>query len=86
VSPLFPPHSFRPGDLTQIVEHTASSANPSKASKLSKSVEGVVYKVSEKRIVIAVGGGDSLGSESSTDKGKGKDRQEELDLPERVRL
>ncbi|GJE86304.1 P-loop containing nucleoside triphosphate hydrolase [Phanerochaete sordida] len=78
-SPLFPPHTFRPGDLARIEEHvstsgakkTAKSKKPTEA-KSSRSAEGVVYKVSDVRIVIAIDG-----SESST---------EDLDLPDRCRI
>ncbi|KAI0080422.1 P-loop containing nucleoside triphosphate hydrolase protein [Panus rudis PR-1116 ss-1] len=78
-SPLFPPHTFRPGDLARIeenVSNNASSKKPSKAkkdteNKRSKAPEGVVYKVSDTRIVIAVDTSDS---------------GEDLDLPERCRV
>ncbi|KAJ3536793.1 hypothetical protein NM688_g6788 [Phlebia brevispora] len=76
-TPLFPPHTFRPGDLARIEEHASTARKPSKAKKgaeekVSKGTEGVVYKVSDTRIVIAVDP-----SESSSD---------DLDLPERCRL
>ncbi|KJA25231.1 hypothetical protein HYPSUDRAFT_64818 [Hypholoma sublateritium FD-334 SS-4] len=76
-SPVFPPHSLRPGDLARIEAHVSSTIaikKPKSASTTTKGslVEGVVYKVSDTRIVVAV---DS--SESST---------EDLDLPERCRV
>ncbi|THG99271.1 hypothetical protein EW026_g3058 [Hermanssonia centrifuga] len=79
-SPLFPPHTLRSGDLARIEEHVSSSAGTKKSSKIRKPsetkgtrlFEGVVYKVSDARIVIAV---DS--SESGN---------EELDLPDRCRV
>ncbi|KIM41418.1 hypothetical protein M413DRAFT_72013 [Hebeloma cylindrosporum] len=78
-SPLFPPHTFRPGDLARIeanVTSTTSTKRPkasaSSADTKASQAEGVVYKVSDTRIVIAV---DS--SESSS---------EDLDLPERCRV
>ncbi|KIL66018.1 hypothetical protein M378DRAFT_186133 [Amanita muscaria Koide BX008] len=79
-SALFPPHSFRPGDLARIEEHVSSNAPTKKAKKGPSSAvtesrghaEGVVYKVSDTRIVIAMDQADS-----NTD---------ELDLPERCRV
>ncbi|KAF9485626.1 P-loop containing nucleoside triphosphate hydrolase protein [Pholiota conissans] len=77
-SPIFPPHNLRPGDLARIEAHISANASTKKPSKTTTSTtkgsqaEGVVYKVSDTRIVIAV---DS--SESSS---------EELDLPERCRV
>jgi hypothetical protein len=82
VSPIFPPHTFRPGDLAQILPHTTGTTSTSKSKKGPSNdgdaeskdpVEGVVYKVSETKIVLAVGGKDG-----------GKDK--ELDLPERCRM
>lgn len=76
---IFPPHTFRPGDLTRIEAHVSSNAanNPKKAKKAvtadkkgSGHVEGVVYKVSDSRIVIAA---DS-------------DMNEDFELPERCRV
>ncbi|KAH9946114.1 P-loop containing nucleoside triphosphate hydrolase protein [Epithele typhae] len=64
-SPLFPPHSLRPGDLARIQDHNASASGSSKKAAKSKKpsengrvkaegVEGVVYKVSDTRIVLAI--------------------------------
>lgn len=50
-SPLFPPHTFRPGDLARIDDASTTSKKASKsktpaaASKENFGVEGVVYKV-----------------------------------------
>ncbi|KAG0698331.1 AAA domain-containing protein [Suillus ampliporus] len=80
-SQIFPPHNFRPGDLARIEENLSSnvakkSAKNKKAASAgaesSRAAEGVVYKVSDTRIVIAVDP-----SESSSD---------DLDLPERCRV
>ncbi|PPQ95376.1 hypothetical protein CVT26_008221 [Gymnopilus dilepis] len=74
-SPIFPPHTFRPGDLARIetnVSSNASTKKPKACDTKGPQVEGVVYKVSDTRIVIAI---DS--SESSS---------EDLDLPERCRV
>ncbi|KAK0469147.1 P-loop containing nucleoside triphosphate hydrolase protein, partial [Desarmillaria tabescens] len=77
-SPIFPPHTFRPGDLTRIEANvTANSAQrkPKKSAASSETqtsqVEGVVYKISDTRIVIAVDPSDS---------------SDDLDLPERCRV
>ncbi|KAF8802852.1 P-loop containing nucleoside triphosphate hydrolase protein [Phlegmacium glaucopus] len=77
-SPNFPPHTFRPGDLTRI-EANVSSVTTSKKAKASptdtkgaQQVEGVVYKVSDSKIVIAVNASDS--------------NSDDLDLPERCRV
>ncbi|KZT00181.1 P-loop containing nucleoside triphosphate hydrolase protein [Laetiporus sulphureus 93-53] len=83
-TPIFPPHTFRPGDLARIEENVTEGGTRKKsaASKGKKGdnpnfadrrqSEGVVYKVSNTRIVIAIDA-----SESSVD---------ELDLPERCRI
>ncbi|KAF9011905.1 P-loop containing nucleoside triphosphate hydrolase protein [Cyathus striatus] len=77
-TPIFPPHTLRPGDLTRIEAHVASNATTKKAKKTTgvetkgAQVEGVVYKVSDTRIVVAVDPSDS-----------GSD---DLDLPERCRV
>ncbi|KAI0050286.1 P-loop containing nucleoside triphosphate hydrolase protein [Auriscalpium vulgare] len=81
-SPSFPPHTIRPGDLARIEENVSGNGPPRKSVKSKKSVagsdiqsrsaEGVVYKVTETRIVVAVDP-----SESSSD---------DLDLPERCRV
>ncbi|KIJ63662.1 hypothetical protein HYDPIDRAFT_41061 [Hydnomerulius pinastri MD-312] len=81
-SQLFPSHTLRPGDLARIEENISSglpkkSAGkgkkaPDSDSKSSRAAEGVVYKVTDTRIVIAVDQSDS----SDVD----------LDLPERCRV
>ncbi|KAJ6463958.1 AAA domain-containing protein [Mycena sanguinolenta] len=78
-SPIFPPHSLRPGDLARI-EANVSASGPSKKAaakkpaenKGSQQAEGVVYRVTDTRIVIAIDGSDSS--------------SEDLDLPERCRV
>ncbi|KAI0088229.1 P-loop containing nucleoside triphosphate hydrolase protein [Irpex rosettiformis] len=78
-TPLFPPHNLRPGDLARIEDGVSNIINkkPAKgkktveSSKTSKSVEGVVYKVSDVRIVLAVDPGDS---------------SDDADLPDRCRV
>ncbi|KAN0136815.1 P-loop containing nucleoside triphosphate hydrolase protein [Lactarius tabidus] len=77
-----PPHTFRPGDLASIEENQVDSArksrksikstNPSGRDKTMQAVEGVVYKVSDTRIVIAV---DSSRSDLS-----------DFELPQRCRI
>ncbi|KAM5531065.1 hypothetical protein V8D89_015285 [Ganoderma adspersum] len=81
-SPLFPPHTLRPGDLARIEEHTSGAAVSKKATKAKKpgstdkgkndGVEGVVVKVSDARIVVAVDPPETGG--------------EDLDLPDRCRV
>ncbi|KAG1835426.1 AAA domain-containing protein [Suillus variegatus] len=81
-SQLFPPHNFRPGDLARIEENVSSNTTAKKSAKSKKAAsagaesshtaEGVVYKVSDTRIVIAVDSSDS--------------RSDDLDLPERCRV
>ncbi|KAJ7845929.1 AAA domain-containing protein [Mycena leptocephala] len=76
-SPVFPPHNFRPGDLARI-EANVSSAGPSKKTPKKPTetkgsqAEGVVYRVTDTRIVVAIDGSDSS--------------SEDLDLPERCRV
>ncbi|KAG2130091.1 AAA domain-containing protein [Suillus cothurnatus] len=81
-SQSFPPHNFRPGDLARIEENVSLNAAAKKSAKSKKAAstgaesshaaEGVVYKVSDTRIVIAVDPSDS--------------RSDDLDLPERCRV
>ncbi|KAI0807382.1 P-loop containing nucleoside triphosphate hydrolase protein [Fomes fomentarius] len=81
-SPLFPPHTLRPGDLARIEEHTASTSVQKKTAKAKNTgkaekaklngVEGVVYKVTDTKIVVAVDPPDTSG--------------EDLDLPDRCRV
>ncbi|KAG1819294.1 AAA domain-containing protein [Suillus subaureus] len=81
-SQSFPPHNFRPGDLARIEENVSSNAAVKKSAKSKKAAsagaesshaaEGVVYKVSDTRIVIAVDPSYS--------------RSDDLDLPERCRV
>ncbi|KAJ3509315.1 hypothetical protein NMY22_g16336 [Coprinellus aureogranulatus] len=77
-SPIFPPHTFRNGDLARIEPNVVAATKKVKkpasgaADTKPQQVEGVVYRVSDTKIVIAV---DS--SDSSSD---------DLDLPERCRV
>ncbi|KAF7329748.1 AAA domain-containing protein [Mycena kentingensis (nom. inval.)] len=77
-SPVFPPHTLRPGDLARIEANVTATAkkgaSKANASDKGAEVEGVVYRVSDTRIVVAVDGSDSAGA------------TEDLDLPERVRV
>lgn len=92
-SPNFPPHSFRSGDLAAVLEN---SAEP-QATTDSGVVEGVVYRVTETRITLAVSerqrtpkpklepeGGQNKRDARTGDKNKVSGS--ELDLPERIRL
>ncbi|KAI0336542.1 P-loop containing nucleoside triphosphate hydrolase protein [Cubamyces sp. BRFM 1775] len=80
-TPIFPPHSLRPGDLARIEEHTTAttqkkSAKPKKTGTSEKSkedgIEGVVYKVSDTKIVLAADPPETGG--------------EDLNLPDRCRV
>ncbi|KAF9242318.1 AAA domain-containing protein [Melanogaster broomeanus] len=83
-SPLFPPHTFRPGDLARIEDNISSGpqkkiggkGKKAQATELdaksSRIAEGVVYKVTDTRIVIAVDPSDSSDAD--------------LDLSERCRV
>ncbi|KIJ28163.1 hypothetical protein M422DRAFT_61944 [Sphaerobolus stellatus SS14] len=74
-TPIFPPHTLRTGDLARIDEHASGVTKKSKVTKdtSAKSViEGVVYKVSNTRIVLAV---DPPSSSN-----------EDLDIPDRCCL
>lgn len=77
-SPIFPPHTFRPGDLARVETNVTANSTQKKAKKSvtssetqSSEVEGVVYKISDTRIVIATDPSDS---------------SDDLDLPERCRV
>ncbi|KAI0037075.1 AAA domain-containing protein [Vararia minispora EC-137] len=86
-SQVLPPHTIRygcattlPGDLARIEENVSSAAGKNKSSskkagegKIStpQEVEGVVYKVSDTRIVLAINPSDS---------------SDGLDLPDRCRI
>ncbi|KAJ7628342.1 P-loop containing nucleoside triphosphate hydrolase protein [Roridomyces roridus] len=79
-SQIFPPHTLRPGDLARIEANVSAAGGSSKKASSKKSAEstasqaaeGVVYRVTDTRIVIAVNGSDSAA--------------EDLDLPERCRV
>ncbi|KAF9648266.1 P-loop containing nucleoside triphosphate hydrolase protein [Thelephora ganbajun] len=83
LSPLFPPHTFRPGDIARIEDNSTGGkpkgagknkkVDADKSTTSGKQIEGVVYKVTDARIVLAVDPPDS-----STN--------EDLDLPERSRI
>ncbi|KAJ7720843.1 AAA domain-containing protein [Mycena metata] len=79
-SPIFPPHTLRPGDLARIEANVSAAGSSKKGAaakkpaegKASQTAEGVVYRVTDTRIVIAIDGSDSS--------------SEDLDLPERCRV
>lgn len=116
-SQLFPPHTLRPGDLALIEDNNSALSGPgtsarssgggkgakqgSGANAGSGSVQGVVYRVSDTRIILAVGGKRSRGRKSNgleagtKEAGHGRDARtgatqnvstDELELPERVRV
>ncbi|KAJ3973634.1 AAA domain-containing protein [Lentinula raphanica] len=54
-NPIFPPHSLRTGDIARIEPNaTPKSKKPSSTDIKDAAVEGVIYKVSDTRIVLAV--------------------------------
>ncbi|KAI0748127.1 P-loop containing nucleoside triphosphate hydrolase protein [Daedaleopsis nitida] len=81
-SPIFPPHTLRPGDLARIEEYTGGAFAQKKNVKVKKvagpektkndGIEGVVYKVTDTKVVVAVDPPETTG--------------EDLDLPDRCRV
>ncbi|KAJ7178081.1 AAA domain-containing protein [Mycena filopes] len=79
-SPIFPPHTLRPGDLARIEANVSATGSSKKGAaakkpvegKAAQAAEGVVYRVTDTRIVVAIDGSDSS--------------SEDLDLPERCRV
>ncbi|KAH9962122.1 P-loop containing nucleoside triphosphate hydrolase protein [Russula dissimulans] len=78
---VFPPHTFRPGDLVSIQENVASNSKSKKSPKSTRTsarekvppaVEGVTYRVSDSRITVAI---DSSRSDLSN-----------FEFPERCRI
>ncbi|KAJ3818720.1 P-loop containing nucleoside triphosphate hydrolase protein [Lentinula raphanica] len=54
-NPIFPPHSLRTGDIARIEPNAnPKSKKPSSTDIKDAAVEGVIYKVSDTRIVLAV--------------------------------
>lgn len=77
-STIFPPHSFRPGDLASVVDHAAGGTKgKGRAAKEVATIEGVVWKVLETKIVVALNRGRP-GTEGT--------KEEDTELPERIRL
>ncbi|KAJ3888666.1 P-loop containing nucleoside triphosphate hydrolase protein [Lentinula edodes] len=61
-NPTFPPHNLRTGDLARIEANiTTKSKKQASTDTKDSTVEGVVYKVSDTRIVLAVDSEDDLG-------------------------
>ncbi|KAJ3850391.1 P-loop containing nucleoside triphosphate hydrolase protein [Lentinula lateritia] len=61
-NPTFPPHNLRTGDLARIEANiTTKSKRQASTDTKDSTVEGVVYKVSDTRIVLAVDSEDDLG-------------------------
>ncbi|ESK98017.1 dna helicase [Moniliophthora roreri MCA 2997] len=56
-SPVFPPHTLRTGDLASIEPHTATATT---SVKDSKGIEGVIYKLSDTRVIVAVDNGNEV--------------------------
>lgn len=91
-SPVFPPHGFRPGDLVALVDHAAGGkAKKGSAAKEADAngIEGVVWKVLETKIVVALGRGGARGAGAGAgEKGKADEgaKGEDLEIPERIRM
>ena len=90
-SPNFPPHTFRSGDLAAILDN---GADP-QATNETGLLQGVVYKVNDTRIVLALSDGKKPAVKSSQEGQNKRDVRSgdsskvsgsELDLPERIRL
>lgn len=70
--PQFPPHTFRPGDVVVLEEN----GEPKKGAKQAKGDRGVVFRINDTQITVAMDGG-------------GKDEEDgsaEVDLPPVLRL
>ncbi|SJX61201.1 related to HCS1-DNA helicase A [Sporisorium reilianum f. sp. reilianum] len=88
----FPPHTFRSGDLAAILDNGADPQATNEAGL----VQGVVYKVNDARIVLAISDGKRAAGKSGTPEGQNKrdarsgDSSKvsggDLELPERIRL
>lgn len=95
-SPNFPPHTFRIGDLAAVLDN---GADP-QATNEDGLLQGVVYKVNDTRITLAISDGKkapgSKGTASAAGGGENKRdvrsgdsnkvSSSDLDLPERIRL
>lgn len=93
MSPKFPPHTFRSGDLAAILDN---GADP-QATNDTCLLQGVVYKVSDARIVLALSDDKKRGvpkdntqiGQNKRDARRGENDKvsgNNLDLPERIRL
>lgn len=97
-SPHFPPHSLRPGDIVQIEDNGHDPTQGKQASKGkgkgkgsgdggdrqgTSAVSGVVYRVSDSKIIVAASSGKQHGSSSTSNDGAGSGMPE---LPHRVRV
>ncbi|WWD17029.1 hypothetical protein CI109_101466 [Kwoniella shandongensis] len=64
-SPILPPHTFRNGDPVQIEAHvsgngTTKSKGKKKENEAEGAVEGVVYRVGQEKVVVAVDGSKEI--------------------------
>ncbi|SPO22566.1 related to HCS1 - DNA helicase A [Ustilago trichophora] len=92
-SPNFPPHTFRSGDLAAVLDN---GADP-QATTEGGLIQGVVFKVNDTRITLAISDGKKSPGAKSTSQDSGNKRDartgdnnkvsgNDLDLPERIRL
>lgn len=78
VDPTFPPNQFRNGDAVLLIDQAAAGGKKGKAVELkTKPIQGVVWKVLETKLVIAVGKGGPSSDEEGSD---------EVELPQVIRL
>lgn len=77
----FPPHSLRSGDIIQLEDHDFDATQAKgKARENAVAISGVVYRVSETKIIIAVASNKGKGGEGGGGGG------EMPDVPTRIRL
>ncbi|SPO21756.1 related to HCS1 - DNA helicase A [Ustilago trichophora] len=92
-SPNFPPHTFRSGDLAAVLDN---GADP-QATTEGGLIQGVVFKVNDTKITLAISDGKKSPAAKSTNQDGGNKRDartgdsnkvsgNDLDLPERIRL
>lgn len=81
-SSAFPPHSFRPGDLVQVLEHSSRPAKTTTTAAKTSALEGVVYQVADDKLVVALGKSGSSSNSGAPDTNSDDDVQ----VPQNVRL
>lgn len=78
VDPTFPPNQFRNGDAVLLIDQAAAGKKGKAVEvKTTKPIQGVVWRVLETKVVIAVGKGGPSNEEEGSD---------EVELPQVIRL